>query len=367
MLREYQEGLLLSARSFQSGLMNTTYENVLEQLDSGVMLFDEDGILSFINKQMYEILKLKRHALVGCSLVSMLSHPHLSRAQKRRVLRIYRETVSKRKSNYEFLDEYGRYWRVNVSCGETMNGQYLFVLKEISDYKLIEQTAYQNDKLAMLGKLSASIAHEIRNPLTSIRGFIQLLRPHLHTLGKDEYAKIILAEIDRANDIIHEFLASSKPTVPQVGVIPVSHLLREVVLLTESEALMNGCEIKLNPFYEELRVSVDVKQLKQVILNIIRNAMEAIPEGDDDYTGKIEIGARRDGTEVRIFISDNGKGMDIFTLESLFNPFFTTKENGTGLGLSVSERIIKNHGGSISVSSKLGEGTCFIISLPVMQ
>jgi signal transduction histidine kinase len=95
--------------------------------------------------------------------------------------------------------------------------------------------------------------------------------------------------------------------------------------------------------------------------------MEAITEREDDIIGKIEVGARREGAEVRIFISDNGKGMDICTLDRLFKPFFTTKENGTGLGLSVSDRIIKNHGGCISVSSRLNEGTHFIISLPLIH
>jgi signal transduction histidine kinase len=366
-LREYQEGLLLSARSFQSGVLDSTYENVLEHIDSGVMLFDEEGILCFINSQMYEMLELKRHALVGCTLLNLLSHIQLNRFKRRKLLAIYRETIHKGKSRYEFVDEFGRYWRVTASSGEKMNGHYLFVLKEISDYKLIEQTAYQNDNLAMLGKLSASIAHEIRNPLTAIRGFIQLLRPHLNQLGKEEYAKIILAEIDRANDIIHEFLTSSKPSVPQVGIIPVSNLLKEVVLLTESEALMKGCEIHLHSFTEDLSVSVDVKQMKQVILNIVRNAMEAVAERDAEYLGKVEIGARRNGAEVRIYISDNGKGMDLGTLNRLFDPFFTTKQHGTGLGLSVSDRIVKNHGGCISVNSRVNEGTSFIISLPLIQ
>jgi len=244
----------------------------------------------------------------------------------------------------------------------------LFTVKEISDYKLIEQTAYQNDSLAMLGKLSASIAHEIRNPLTAIRGFIQLLNPHLEQLGKHEYAKIILAEIDRANDIIHEFLTSSKPSAPQVGMISVSALLKEVVLLTESEALMNGCEINLHTLQGDMMISGDVKQMKQVVLNMIRNAMEAVVDKrSDELMGKIEVGARREGAEVRIFISDNGKGMDIRTMDRLFKPFFTTKENGTGLGLSVSDRIIKNHGGDISVSSRINEGTSFVISLPLIH
>ncbi|CAM4478139.1 ATP-binding protein [Paenibacillus typhae] len=366
MISQFQESLLLP-RTFQSMMMNSTYEDVLEHIDSGIMLFDEDGVLTFLNKQMYGILELPRHSLLGCTMTHLLANIQLNRFKKKQVLRGYREMVQKGKPNYEFVDEYGRYWRVTLHTGEQMKGSYLYTFKEISDYKLIEQTAYQNDSLAMLGKLSASIAHEIRNPLTAIRGFIQLLHPHLHQLGKEEYAKIILAEIDRANDIIHEFLTSSKPSAPQVSLIPVSALLKEVVLLTESEALMKGCQIDLHPFHDNMIISGDAKQMKQVVLNMIRNAMEAITERADDCIGKIEVGARREGAEVRIFISDNGKGMDICTLDRLFNPFFTTKENGTGLGLSVSDRIIKNHGGCISVSSRINVGTRFVISLPLIQ
>jgi len=366
-ISQYQESLLLPGRTYQTGPVDTTYEDVLENIDSGIMLFDEEGVISFVNKQMYGMLELTRHSLVGCTFSHLLSNVRLSRSKKKQVMQSYREMVYKGKSNYEFLDEYGRYWKVTLCCGEQMKGCYLFTVKEISDYKLIEQTAYQNDSLAMLGKLSASIAHEIRNPLTAIRGFIQLLHPYLHQLGKEEYAKIILAEIDRANDIIHEFLSSSKPSVPQVGMIPVSALLKEVVLLTESEALMKGCQINLHPLQEDMVISGDVKQMKQVVLNMIRNAMEAVADREDDSMGKIEVGARREGSEVRMFISDNGKGMDIRTLDRLFNPFFTTKENGTGLGLSVSDRIIKNHGGCISVSSRVNEGTHFVISLPLIH
>ncbi|WP_342564783.1 ATP-binding protein [Paenibacillus sp. FSL R7-0345] len=366
MISQFQESLLLPS-TFQSVILNNSYEDVLEHIDSGIMLFDEEGVLTFVNKQMYGILELPRHSLLGYTMAHLLANIQLNRFKKKQVLRGYREMVRKGKPNYEFIDEYGRYWRVSMHSGEQMKGSYLFTFKEISDYKLIEQTAYQNDSLAMLGKLSASIAHEIRNPLTAIRGFIQLLHPHLHQLGKEEYAKIILAEIDRANDIIHEFLTSSKPSAPQVTMIPVSALLKEVVLLTESEALMKGCQINLHPFQGDMIISGDVKQMKQVMLNMIKNAMEAITERADDYVGRIEVGARREGAEVRIFISDNGKGMDTCTLDRLFNPFFTTKENGTGLGLSVSDRIIKNHGGCISVSSRINEGTRIVISLPLMQ
>lgn len=369
MLSEFQETLLQSVKAFQSTqLVKNKYENVLQNLDSGIMLFDSEGVLTFINVQMAKLMEMPRQSLIGCNLLQMLRHPHLSRFKKRRILRIYREAIFHRKTYHELIDEYGRHWLITITYGDQMDGDYLLSVKDVSDYKQIEQTAYQNDKLAMLGKISAAIAHEIRNPLTAIRGFIQLLRPHLIQLGRDEYARIILTEIDRANDIIHEFLNSSKPSAPQKSVISVHSLLKEVVLLTESEALMKGCEIHLEVMAEEMYVSIDVKQIKQVLLNIIKNAMDAIGEVEDpEHSGAIHLDAKIVSNYVHISIQDNGNGMDKGLLSRLFDPFFTTKEKGTGLGLSVSYRIIRNHRGNISVDSMKGIGTVFVIALPIVS
>lgn len=367
MISEVQDSMLQSIRSFHPRQPNTDkYERVLEHLDSGIMLFDSEGVLTFINVQMAKLFELPRKSLIGCTLMQILLHPKLGRYKRKKILRIYRDAIHHRKRYHEVIDECGRHWLVTVTAGDEMEGDFLFSVKDVSDYKQIEQTAYQNDKLAMLGKISASIAHEIRNPLTAIRGFIQLLRPHLTQLGKDEYAKIILTEIDRANDIIYEFLNSSKPSAPQMTAVPVRNLLREVVMLTESEAVMKGCEISLEDTSSVMRVSIDVKQIKQVILNIIKNAMDAIEGIEDHRKGIIQIAIHQEGSFVEISISDNGLGMDHNTLSHLFDPFFTTKESGTGLGLSVSYRIIKNHGGFIRVDSSRGEGTDFKILLPLV-
>ncbi|MEK4509597.1 MULTISPECIES: ATP-binding protein [Paenibacillus] len=368
MLSEFQETLLQSVKAYQSTqLVKNKYENVLQHLDSGIILFDSDGILTFINVEMAKLIDLPGQSLIGCNLLQVLRHPHLSRFLKRKVVQLYRETFLYSKKFHEFVDEYGRNWLITITYGDQMDGDFLLSVKDVTDFKRIEQTAYHNDKLAMLGKISAAIAHEIRNPLTSIRGFIQLLRPHLIQLGRDEYARIILAEIDRANDIIHEFLNSSKPTVPLKSIVDISTLLKEAVLLTESEALMKNCEVILNLQEDRvLNVSIDTKQIKQVILNIIKNAMEAIEEIEDDHGGIIAISTQPDGEFVNIIIQDNGNGMDKALMNRLFDPFFTTKENGTGLGLSVSYRIIKNHRGDITVDSTKGMGTVFVITLPMV-
>ncbi|HEY2494760.1 MAG TPA: ATP-binding protein [Paenibacillus sp.] len=365
MLSEIQETMVGSLQTFQSTqLVKDKYENILEHLDSGIILFNRHGILTFINVQMARLLGVSRSSIMGCSLTQILRQSQLGRFNKRKILRIYKETIFYRKRHHELSDENGRYWLLTVTYEDQMDGDFLLSAKDVSEHKQIEQTAYQNDKLAMLGKISASIAHEIRNPLTAIRGFIQLLRPHLLHLGKDEYTRIILMEIDRANDIICEFLNSSKPSAPQTITVPVIPLLKEVVLLTESEALLKGCQIVLDEGQQSLNILVDVKQIKQVILNIIKNALDAIGDVGHYHVGIIKLEVKEERNNVDIHISDNGKGMDHNTLTRLFDPFFTTKLSGTGLGLSVSYRIIKNHGGTISVDSSVGEGTKFVISLP---
>ncbi|TJY40982.1 GHKL domain-containing protein [Cohnella pontilimi] len=340
------------------------FETVIQLMDSGIGLFDTAGNLRFLNVQMSRFLQAPRHSLIGCTLRRLFFHPHLDRRTRKFILQMYKEMKLYRRFHGEYQDAQGRFLLVGISQIEELDGDYLVSVKDISEYKQIEQTAFQNDKLAMLGQIAAAIAHEIRNPLTSIRGFIQLLHPYLKEIGKQEYANIILSEIDRANDIIFEFLNSSKPSAPMKQNVPVAHLLKEMILLSESEAHMKGCELHCEIFDPGLTVAIDVKQIKQVLLNIIKNAMDAIYEVGDGRRGRIDVSARREGKYALITIRDNGKGMDRTTLGRLFDPFFTTKEAGTGLGLSVSYRIIRNHGGIIHVDSHLNEGTEFLIYLP---
>ncbi len=360
--------LLYSASAIHSEHMDETrsnkFETVLQHMDSGIALFDAAGNLRFVNVQMSKLLKAPRRALIGSKLYRLFFHESLSLTIRKHILRIYQGLVLYRRYHDEFQDAGGRHLLVSISQPSELDGDYLVSVKDVSEYKQIEQAAFQNDKLAMLGKIAAAIAHEIRNPLTSIRGFIQLLNPYLAEIGKQEYGRIILSEIDRANDIIYEFLNSSKPSAPMKQKVPVDLLLRETILLSESEAHMKGCEIQYENYDPRLTVAVDVKQIKQVLLNMMKNAMDAIQDVIGERKGVIEISARPEGRFAAISIRDNGKGMEKTILSRLFDPFFTTKEAGTGLGLSVSYRIITNHGGTIQVDSRIREGTEFIIYLP---
>jgi len=369
--REETERLLLRARTLHSEQMETErpnrFETVLQHMDSGVALFDGSGNLRFVNMQMSKVLQLPRRSLVGCTLRQLFLSRELRLSIRKNFFRIYKGMIYSRRYNDEFQDANGRFLLVSISRIDELDGDYLVSVKDVSEFKQIEQAALQNDKLAMLGKIAAAIAHEIRNPLTSIRGFIQLLNPYLTEIGKQEYGRIILSEIDRANDIIYEFLNSSKPSVPMKQKVSIKMLLKDTIMLSESEAVMNGCELHQEIYDDDLTVSVDVKQVKQVLLNIVKNAMDAIHEVLNERKGRIVISAKRENGYALITIRDNGKGMERATLNRLFDPFFTTKEAGTGLGLSVSYRIISNHGGTIQVESQIGEGTAFMIYLPFVE
>lgn len=341
------------------------FETVLQHMDSGVALFDTAGNLRFLNVQMSRMLRAPRKSLIGCSLRQLLTNRAFAVSTRRNFVRMYRELMRNGRYYGEFQDETGLYLLVSISQIDELDGDYLITVKDVSEYKQIEQSAVQNDKLAMLGKIAAAIAHEIRNPLTSIRGFIQLLNPYLKEIGKQEYGRIILSEIDRANEIIYEFLNSSKPTKPLKQKVLVGLLLKETILLSESEALMRSIDLHNEIYDPYLTVAVDVKQIKQVLLNIMKNAMDAIQDVKEEHKGRIDVSSRREGGFALISVRDNGKGMEKALLSRLFDPFFTTKQDGTGLGLSVSYRIVVNHGGTIRTNSKVNEGTEFMIYLPI--
>ncbi|GAA3402769.1 nitrogen regulation protein NR(II) [Paenibacillus hodogayensis] len=362
-LEELRSTLAKTHSSFQA--VASKYENVLQHMDCGIVLFNSEGFVSFVNVLMGRFLGVPRKSLVGLDVPGLASYTGLSRPFRKLVIKLHREMFLYRLRFQEVIDENGRHYLVTATYGEELDGDILISVKDVTEFKKIEQSAYQNDKLAMLGKIAAAIAHEIRNPLTSIRGFIQLLRPHLVQLGKEEYAKIVIDEIDRANEIIYEFLNSSKPSTPDKQDIHVAPLLKEVKLLFESEAILKGCDIELAEIDPALTVCVDTKQMKQALLNIIQNALDAIGGTVCQERGMIRISATGQASQVIISVQDNGSGMDFHTQSKLFDPFFTTKLDGTGLGLAVCYRIIKNHGGHIQVDSDIGLGTRFKITLPL--
>lgn len=228
----------------------------------------------------------------------------------------------------------------------------------------MKQAVYSADHHQHIKTLAASIAHEIRNPLTTVKGFLQLLKPYLHDIGKDQYADIALEEIKRATDIIFEFLNTAKPQPTYVQGISVNKLVKDMAMLYESEAILRNIQI-ITTFSEvDSILSIDPNQLKQVLINLLKNAMEAIDECSSNKK-TIHLSTKIDSENIFIKISDSGCGMTEKTMSQLFTPFFSTKENGTGIGLSVCKKIIEENGGSLHLQSIYGKGTTFTIYFPI--
>ncbi len=236
-------------------------------------------------------------------------------------------------------------------------------IRDVTGQKQLEEKVVKAEKFSVIGELAAGIAHEVRNPLTSVKGFLQLLAQRFDEGDQvQQYISIMLDEIRRINYIISEFLLLARPTVPIKRITGIHSILDEIVLLTEGELYLKN--IRLIREYDEScpEVTVDVEQIKQVFLNLVTNAIAAMP---DKGTLTVKTAYDRFENAVRIYFTDTGIGIDPAHLGSIFDPFFTTKEEGTGLGLTVSYRIIENHGGKIEVNSRQKEGTSFIITIPV--
>lgn len=232
---------------------------------------------------------------------------------------------------------------------------YGYIL-DITKHKRNEEAIRRTEKLNTVGEFAAGIAHEVRNPLTSLKGFLQLIR---NGEIKEEYTDIMESELGRIELILNEFLMLSKPSLTQYNKKDIYVLFKQVIPLFETQATYKNIQLVTEFDSEELLINCSENQLKQVFINLIKNAMEAMPNG-----GVIKIECKKEQSELCIRFIDEGSGISEENLKRLEESFFTTKENGTGLGLMVSFKIIKEHGGTIQVKSQLGIGSTFEIKLP---
>jgi signal transduction histidine kinase len=212
------------------------------------------------------------------------------------------------------------------------------------------------EKLAMLGQLSAGLAHELRNPMQSVRGFVQFL---FEDQKNNHFRDIVLNELDRMNQLVNDFLLVTQPTAPKRSIANLTDLVTETVELIQNEANLHNVELSLSIGLSTLDVYIDRAQIKQVILNIVKNAIEAVSEN-----GKVFVEIKETDSEAIIEIIDNGKGIPLSIIGRIGEPFFSTKDEGTGLGLSIAQRIIQEHKGTITFENQEA-GTKVTITLPL--
>ncbi|ULT57813.1 ATP-binding protein [Neobacillus drentensis] len=217
------------------------------------------------------------------------------------------------------------------------------------------------EKLAVIGQMAAGIGHEIRNPLSSLKGFAQL--QHERSPNSNEFYPIMIQEIDRINSIVNDLMYLGKPKEINFEKARIEEIIAYTLSITQQQAEMQG--VKIETFMEGPLppIECDGKQLKQVFLNLIKNAIESMVDG-----GRIKINVKTvSSKKMYISIQDEGCGIEDSNILNLGEPFFTTKKDGTGLGLMVTNQIIKDHNGKLKIESVIGEGTEVKVSLPIMQ
>lgn len=241
-----------------------------------------------------------------------------------------------------------------------LDGYNFTIFRDVTEKVEMEDRLSKSDSLNMIGELAAGIAHEIRNPMTALKGFIQLLESSTEG-AYSLYFKVITSELQRIDSIINEFLILSKPQESNYAYMDLVNIMKETVDFITAQAVLHDVEFRTHYEADIPKINCEPNQLKKVFINIMKNAIEAMPNG-----GLVNIMINRDEIgRLCISIKDEGEGIPEDKLLILGEPFYTTKEKGTGLGLMVSYKIIEEHGGTIGVESEVGKGTCFHLYLPV--
>ena len=236
---------------------------------------------------------------------------------------------------------------------------YLSLSHDVTERKKTEELLHQQDKLAAVGQLAAGVAHEIKNPLTSMKGYTEYLQLDEQDPNRLEYLEIIMDEIDRVNQIVEEFLVLAKPQSVQLETKNIIPIIQNVLLLMEFDARKKNISFYFESDQDLILVRCDENRLKQVFLNFVKNGMDAMPDG-----GNIKVRTELKEGEVQISFEDTGVGISPERLKKLGEPFYTTKKKGNGLGLMVSFKIIEGHKGRVIVESEVDKGTTFNIVLP---
>ncbi|MDF2926034.1 MAG: diguanylate cyclase [Paenibacillaceae bacterium] len=338
---------------------------LMRDINLGVVLFDTDFKLIDISDMACRVLGFARNDIVNKPIDEVF---HFMPEEHRLVPKSIFDGIMIRNKALSWTNNTERYeLLVDSSLLRDQNGCVAggyVTFKDVTNIRSLEEQVQRSDRLAMIGQIAAGAAHEIRNPLTSVKGFLQMFRSTFleKEMTKElSYADIMLIEIDRINELVNEFLLLSKRRNVSYDMVDVGPVLKEIMPIIHSEATLHGVSVQYEPVEVIPRIIADRELLKQVFLNIGKNGIEAMSDG-----GILTIQVRGDYQDgmLHIDIHDTGPGIPNFVVDKIFDPFFTTKASGTGLGLSVCQRIIHDMGGTIRVSCK-GFGTTFTLSIPI--
>lgn len=344
---------------------------IFDSMSEGILFIDEEETVVYVNQSARDMMVLGDGSTTpDLSLERLLGNSRLyaywEKSSQQSASEGYTDFSLKTQSETRFL----KLKTVPLEHGEKRYGTLLLCLDETGKRQQ-EKKLREAEKLAALTTLSAGVSHEIRNPLNSLSIHLQLLQRHLkkqnvHDEEIDDFLQIFSSEIARLNDVIEKFLSAVRPTKPQTRIVRFYPLVMDTLNLMEPEFRSQSIQVSVHEEGEWPYIEADDSQIKQALINILRNAIESFPEGDSDSAKTIQIHMIHEIDHVDLVISDTGGGMDESELKNLFEPYFTTKPKGTGLGMMLVERIFREHKGGVTAHSVPGEGTQIRMRLPIV-
>ena len=354
-------------------------ETIVNGIEDHMMVIDLDYRIIEVNRALLEMVGLRREEVVGKHCYEVSHHLQKPCASPDHPCPLKDAVVSGKAASttHVHFDKEGREHYIHVVCHPLFDedgkvNRVIDLSRDITKEITARTRLLHDDKMTSLGKLSASVVHEINNPLTGILNFIKLMQRMLDKGSPGEadlanmrkYLEMVYGETSRVSKTVSNLLAFSRKTKPEFAPVNLNALIEETISLTEYQMRLQGITIKLQLAANLLPVSADPGQLKQALLNLILNAQDAMAQG-----GTLTVETKNyHSREVKIKVSDTGLGIPKESFSQIFEPFFTTKKaGGVGLGLSVVYGIIRDHKGLIKVDSMVGQGTTFTIRLPVYK
>lgn len=351
----------LSKKEKQLQIRNQHYHSLFEQNPDAVLELSLDGHVISVNAEAEGLLEFTQEELKEVKFSKFLDKEEMKRVTEY-FFATFKGIASTFETKIHIGDNKGKILRcslVPIIVNREVTGMFA-IARDITLNRENEEMVVASEKLSVIGQLAAAVAHEIRNPLTSLKGFIQLMQT-TDTINHD-HLDIMLSEVDRIDLISGEMLILGKQQETHFRHERLDDILQQVLVLMEAQANLDNVSITYENLSEKpLHVIGESNQLKQVFINIIKNAVEAIPPSKD---GKVSISLEEQGTNAQVIVKDNGVGMEPERIEHLGEPFYSTKEKGTGLGLAVCKKIIQRHKGYIHFQSDKEKGTAVEISLP---
>ena len=359
----------LEAKQEDFHQLESLTEGIIKSINSGVIALDHRGKIMLFNPAAEGIFKISYKEVIGKRLDETLSWFAKSANLEGKTVVGNFGCYSKFR-DLSFVDEKQTtvHLRYSVSplrlSPKGVFGQ-IIVVQDITEIKKVEQEMAKVQSLALVGELAAGIAHEIRNPMASISGSIQMLREELsHSEMHARLMDIVLKEVSRLNELVSDFLLFARPRKPSPQIFDLHQLIRETLQLFEHTPHWDskiGVHCHLN---NEMKIKSDPQLTKQILWNLLKNACEAMPSGGDLYIAT-SISCNGDGrTMVTLEIRDTGAGFAEESVSEIFTPFFTTKEDGSGLGLAIVKRIVEVLGGQITGENHPDGGACFKVKIP---